>query len=76
MRVDHVTVVQIGSLVFTGGVLHAQLRHTVVLADGKAAALDVDGLAQLVVAVQGGKAELHADDAGLVLDVQFPVDIS
>ena len=76
MGVDQVAVVQVGCLVFPGLVFHAQLGHPVVLADRETAAPDIDCLAQFVVTVQGGQADLDADDARLVLDVQFAVDIA
>ena len=60
-----------GSLV--GG--KAQLRHAVVTAQREAVALDIHPLAQFVLVVQGGTAQLKVDGTGFVLQVNLVVDV-
>ena len=79
MLVDNGLQVDIGGLIFVRrGVvrLQAQLRHAVVGAQGKSIAIDIDPLAQLVITVQGGLSDLHVNAAGLILDVEFPIDVA
>ena len=79
MLVDYSLQVNVRGLVLIGGRLvgfHAKLGHAAVGAKGEAVAIDIQGLANGVLTVQGGLTKLKVYAAGFILDVNLLVDVS
>ena len=75
MGCDEALDIHVRSLVTAGRVLDPKLKHSTIIAERQAFALDGDQLADLIFIIKAGKPDFHLDATSVVLNIQRAVNI-